>query len=81
MRVKAVRAGYYGNIYREPGSEFEIADDEKPGSWMESLEPAKKGGKKGPKDDTPPPPPPPPPPPGEGDGGKSNPPDGGDGAI
>jgi hypothetical protein len=33
MRVKAKARGYFGDLVREPGDEFDIGDA-KPGKWM-----------------------------------------------
>jgi hypothetical protein len=33
MQVKATRRGFYGSL-REPGDEFELADEKHMGSWM-----------------------------------------------
>lgn len=44
-RVKALSAGFYGGARRRPGQVFELAEGDKPGSWMEVVsvkeEPAK----------------------------------------
>jgi hypothetical protein len=37
MRVKANKQGWYGNVIREKGEEFDIADPSEKGSWMDEV--------------------------------------------
>lgn len=48
MRVRAIQRGWYDNVLREPGREFEIPEELFSARWMEPAEPSP----------VPPPPPP-----------------------
>lgn len=37
-RVRATVMGFYGGARRRPGQVFELADGDKPASWMEPVE-------------------------------------------
>lgn len=42
MKVRANAVGFYDNVLRKVGEEFEIKDESEMGKWMDVLEPPKK---------------------------------------
>lgn len=54
MLVKAIKPGYYGKVYRFPGSTFEVEEKEFSDKWMEKVqEPVRKEKAEKPESDLP----------------------------